>query len=1053
MADPFDYEASQGDNPLDRPDLEDIDYQEEYDRPDSADPSDHQASSHTSFIMDGAKVHGATPSQDEYDSRDIYDYDSAAGGINAIVDILATRIAPDGSPIATDRAELLWGMVHALESQSRNLQYRIDQDLKEHEDLRYTEGLSEVSDEALAKVLHRLHNYNDRADAFTRLRQIAASRYRHHTGEVWRSRRRTDTAAASPRIDMRDFKKSREWRNQHDGIRIAITGTREAPSPETVRQALDELRQAHGRELVIVHGGHKIGIDAIAAEWAREHDVRTAVYRPNFKDVTPHVALARRNRQMVKDGLTSVLSFSPARIARASDVVVQARKGNVPVEIVQPGSTRTQRLASATDSLAAWQADPTAARRRSEPDPAADPDELRNTLRQRPNTYFDQDETTRGLRDSVRILVDSIAPDGYQLEDQREGLLWGFVNVFNEQTKRLDRAIAAVNRDTEIAPTDKEAAREALLERKHVFEELHSAASALYFDETRRVWDTKARDKLAPVTSTKLEFEAFAKNRERSLHAAQAPEGAVVIVHGDKIEGKLELFHYEQLSQQLDAIREKHGEIIVAHGAYSQGVDKLTAMWCENHGVSQIQCPPKYGRYKTSNNPAARAAFERNREMFTMPDVRELVIFGEASTGTAANMLELAEKRNENTLRHAQLLAEMDPEARERNGWVGPPVPVPVNHDLMIEITRARFDPAQPERTAINDRYVELLEAAQEKPQLIPYQENFQDFHELLSQAIASQNQPPAYTRKLIELDRRLTADVERAQEIRAVQNDIVDLGNQLGHFNGTARNAGPGFAESTPHYDAFVDDCTRCLERWHALQADPDMQPHLEHLAVPFMDSRIEGLSQHARYTPPVYTAAPELAEAPAAQSEHPIVRGYAQLLEQADNKPALLAYQSGFQDFRETVRRAKEDPNQHPDMVQSLNLLALALDKSDTERSQARSLSQRLLAHSREALALETWAGDQPGRKIQDSDKFENWRKDADALLDEYRQMSRNRSMAPHINDREEARTFFDRRIAYISDERFAALPKPDPTQQKALQAQQTQEAQQDQGMTMSL
>lgn len=1041
MADPFDHEASRGGDPLDRPDLEDIDYHEEYDRAGSVDPSDHQASSHTSFIMEGAKVHGATPGQDERDTRDIYDYDEAAAGITEIVDILATRVAPDGSPIATDRSELLWGMVHALESQSRNLDYRIDQDLKEHEDLRYTEGVSEVSDEALDKVLHRLVNYRDRADAFTRLRQIAASRYRHHTGEVWRSRRRTDTAAASPRIDMRDFKKSREWRSQHDGIRVAVTGSRDAPSRETIRQALDALRQAHGRELVIVHGGHKIGIDAIAAEWAQEHDVRTSVYRPNFKDVTPHVALARRNRQMVKDGLTSVLSFSPARIARASDVVVQARKGNVPVEIVQPGTTQMQRLASSTDSLAAWQADPTAARRRAEPDPAADPDELRNTRRHRPNTYFDQDETTRGLRDSVRILVDRIAPDGYQLEDQREGLLWGFVNVFNEQTKRLDRAIAAVNRDTEIAPTDKEAAREALQERKHVFEELHSAASALYFDETRRVWDTKARDKLAPVTSTKLEFEAFVKNRERSLHAAQAPEGAVVIVHGDKIEGKLELFHYEQLSQQLQAIREKHGEIIVAHGAYSQGVDKLTAMWCENNGVSQIQCPPKYGRYKTSNNPAARAAFERNREMFTMPDVRELVIFGEASTGTAANMLELAEKANQRAHRDAQETNDYnnDPDRSYEPNF--------------IEITRARFDAAQPERTAINDRYVEMLEAADQKPALVPYQENFQDFQELVSQAIASQNQPPAYTRKLIELDRRMTADVERAQEIRAVQNDLVDLGNQLGHFNDAARHAGPGFAESTPHYDAFVDDCTRCLQHWHALQADPEMQPHLEHLALPFMDSRIEGLSQHARYTPPVFTAAPELAEDPTTQSEHPIVSQYAQLLEQANNKPALLAYQPTFQDFRETVRRAKEDPNQHPDMVESLNLLELALNKSDTGLSQARSLSQRLLASSKEALALETWAADQPGRKIQDSDRFKTWRNDADALLDEYRTMNRDRSLAPHINDREEARTFFDRRISLISDERFAAPPKQDPTQQKALQAQQTQEAQQDQGMTMSL
>ena len=208
-------------DPLDRPDLEDIDYQEEYDRPGSLDPSDRQAASHTAFIMEGAKLHGVSPGQDDYDTRDIYEYDAAADGIEEIVDILATRVAPDGSPIATDRTELLWGMVHALESQSRNLQYRIDRDIKEHEDLRYTEGISEVNDEALSKVLNRLVNYTDRAEAFTRLRKIAASRYRHHTGEVWRSRRRTDTAAASPRIDMRDFKKSREWRNQHDGIRIA----------------------------------------------------------------------------------------------------------------------------------------------------------------------------------------------------------------------------------------------------------------------------------------------------------------------------------------------------------------------------------------------------------------------------------------------------------------------------------------------------------------------------------------------------------------------------------------------------------------------------------------------------------------------------------------------------------------------------------------------------------------------------------------------------------------------------------------------------------------
>ena len=314
---------------------------------------------------------------------------------------------------------------------------------------------------------------------------------------------------------MREYKKSREWRNQRDGIRIAVTGSREAPPREAIRQALDTVLQTHGRELVIVHGGHTLGIDAIAAEWAREHNVRTAVYRPNFKGASRNIALARRNRQMVKDGLSSVLSFSPAKLAHSSDVVVQARKANIPVEVVRPGTTQTQRLASSTDSLAAYEADPTANRQRSQPEPVDTDAALESTHRTRPNTHFDQDETTKALKETVRILADRIAPDGYQLEDQREGLLWGFVNVFNEQTKRLDRAIANTARDPDIAPADKEAAREALQERKYAFEELHSAAGALYFDETRRVWDTKARDRLAPVTSTKLEFEAFVKNRER----------------------------------------------------------------------------------------------------------------------------------------------------------------------------------------------------------------------------------------------------------------------------------------------------------------------------------------------------------------------------------------------------------------------------------------------------------------------------------------------------------------------------------------------------------
>ena len=38
------------------------------------------------------------------------------------------------------------------------------------------------------------------------------------------------------------------------------------------------------------------------------------------------------------------------------------------------------------------------------------------------------------------LMADVIACDGFQLADERESLLWGFVNMLDAQTQRLDRA-------------------------------------------------------------------------------------------------------------------------------------------------------------------------------------------------------------------------------------------------------------------------------------------------------------------------------------------------------------------------------------------------------------------------------------------------------------------------------------------------------------------------------------------------------------------------------------------------------------------------------------
>ena len=53
---------------------------------------------------------------------------------------------------------------------------------------------------------------------------------------------------------------------------------------------------------------------------------------------------------------------------------------------------------------------------------------------------WDADEATGAVCEAFRIIAEGACPDGLQLADERESLLWGFVNMLDAQTQRLDRA-------------------------------------------------------------------------------------------------------------------------------------------------------------------------------------------------------------------------------------------------------------------------------------------------------------------------------------------------------------------------------------------------------------------------------------------------------------------------------------------------------------------------------------------------------------------------------------------------------------------------------------
>ena len=53
---------------------------------------------------------------------------------------------------------------------------------------------------------------------------------------------------------------------------------------------------------------------------------------------------------------------------------------------------------------------------------------------------WDRDDALTAVGEAFRIIAEGAAPDGFQIADERESLLWGIVNTFDAQVRRLDRS-------------------------------------------------------------------------------------------------------------------------------------------------------------------------------------------------------------------------------------------------------------------------------------------------------------------------------------------------------------------------------------------------------------------------------------------------------------------------------------------------------------------------------------------------------------------------------------------------------------------------------------
>ncbi|MXY40395.1 MAG: DUF2493 domain-containing protein [Rhodospirillaceae bacterium] len=235
---------------------------------------------------------------------------------------------------------------------------------------------------------------------------------------------------------------------------------------------------------------------------------------------------------------------------------------------------------------------------------------------------WDADDAIDAVSEAFRILAEGVGPDGTQLADERESLLWGFVNMLDSQTNRLDRAadrlmpelrdLQRAQDGTEIKSLELEMTThraQCLTDRRDAFETMRDEAAEAYRAETGNVWRPRRGSNVSQtgtLTSAAIDARDFARARQDRKTAAHLPQGTLVAIAGGK-----DVQDAGAVIAMLDRTRAKHADMVLVHGG-GPGVERIAARWAERNGVHQVVCKPDWDRHGRA------APFRRNEELLNL---------------------------------------------------------------------------------------------------------------------------------------------------------------------------------------------------------------------------------------------------------------------------------------------------------------------------------------------------------------------------------------------------------------------------------------------------
>ena len=250
---------------------------------------------------------------------------------------------------------------------------------------------------------------------------------------------------------------------------------------------------------------------------------------------------------------------------------------------------------------------------------------------------WDQDDAIDALSEAIRVIVGGITVEGTQMADEREALMWGFVNMLHSQVARLDRTVDKIvpeMRDLEKAQDGTEVkawelelqtdrARN-LGDRRDAFETLRDTAAEAYRVHTGDTWRPRHgshASQTGTMTSAAIDARDFRRARKDRETRAHLPDGTLVAITGGKT-----VSDADTVWTTLDLAKAKYGDMVLLHGG-GPGVEKIAASWAEARRVNQVICRPDW------NAHGKAAPFRRNDELLNLLPKGVIAFPGSGITG------------------------------------------------------------------------------------------------------------------------------------------------------------------------------------------------------------------------------------------------------------------------------------------------------------------------------------------------------------------------------------------------------------------------------------